>query len=290
MKLTIRSDKPIVNLYNNFPKDLREHLEKWDLGTESTFYESFYVDLDMNQHDEALVNAESKELLLKRALANSDQIKELANEYLNRLKERFICCGALHQLDTVQDVSPMNIKLADMTLIQREFLTNESWLYLKSLNTRKCLDEQIDSEMYVSDEYRKAMAYMLWAEGCTYYNEDTFIENCNFQQYGLVEDSWTNICARELLLHIHARLVIGGKFGQYEDNLVPYFNNTKLLYKNIVSVQKVSSVDSNQSSQGFSIASKAYKCLVTNDLVDKSYFLLIVHPIDKKVTIMLHVE
>ena len=39
---------------------------------------------------------------------------------------------------------------------------------------------------------------------------------------------------KELILHVFKRLVVGGGACQYEDDMAPYLNTTKLIYKDLV--------------------------------------------------------
>ncbi|KAG2373820.1 hypothetical protein C9374_011705 [Naegleria lovaniensis] len=314
MKIIITPEKPLVNLFEcKFPKDLREALNKWDLSNNSRF-EQFQVMIEedkynsLNDDGDSSSNASTREILFKKSLNQAETIRELALQYLAQVGKEDLGEGLR--------VEKLNCHLTDMSFIQREFMTNEEWLYSNSLNTRKCMDEQIDYELYVSDEYRKAMAYLLWKEECLYYAGPLRIENCNLKDYGMVSaasnsenddvntDSvdddngshFMDACFHELLTNIHARLVIGGRYGQYEDNVTPYFNMTKELYKQLVSVTKKNGFEdsSGDKNHGIHVLSRAFLCHLpacrSSQNVDRSFLILVVDPLKKCIRTWLHEE
>ncbi|KAF0979461.1 hypothetical protein FDP41_001804 [Naegleria fowleri] len=310
MKITIAREKPFIHLFEQkFPKDVREALKKWDLANNSRF-DQFHVVMEEDQTmnvDDSSCASTTREILFKKSLNQIETIRELALQYLTHVGKK--------ELGEGLRVEKLNCHLTDMSFIQREFMTNEEWLYTNSLNTRKCMDEQIDYELYVSDEYRKAMAYLLWKEECLSYAGPLRIENCNWKDYGLVshhslnendvatdsvddEDDNGNqlmdACFHELLTNIHARLVIGGRYGQYEDNVAPYFNITKELYKQLVSVTKRNESDKSSGKNSVHIVSRAFLCHLpachSSQSVDRSFLILVVDPLKKCVRTWLHEE
>ncbi|CAD5116654.1 DgyrCDS5522 [Dimorphilus gyrociliatus] len=134
----------------------------------------------------------------------------------------------------------------------------------------KCLDEYID-EFIASDELRK----MMLSEESDYY--DIFDES---------EKS-------ELLFRLFRHLCIGGQVCQYEDELQPYLDITKGLYKDLVSVVK----DSN--SNKLKVQSIAFKVTAfekdgaiyfpstKNHMQDFAY--LIIDPLKRHVNVIQHV-
>nr|KAJ3419408.1 hypothetical protein HK105_006995 [Polyrhizophydium stewartii] len=80
---------------------------------------------------------------------------------------------------------------------------------------KKCLDEYVDSFL-VSDELRKCL---LMPEYELY---DIFTENDR----------------REFIFHVFKAICLGGRLCQFEDELGPYLDVTKKLYKDLITVVK----------------------------------------------------
>jgi len=81
----------------------------------------------------------------------------------------------------------------------------------------KCLDEPC-GEILVSDRLRKLLL------------DETSEE---WELFSTAE-------RKELIFHVMCRLAIGGGMNQYSDEIEPYLNLTRLLYKDLVAVQKTS--------------------------------------------------
>ncbi|KAK6633224.1 hypothetical protein RUM44_003825 [Polyplax serrata] len=136
-------------------------------------------------------------------------------------------------------------------------------------NIRQCLDDVIDGFL-VSDELRK----MLIDE-----------ESDNF---GLFLEGDRN----EFIFHIFRFLVLGGKWCQYEDKINPYLELTKMLYKNLVRVEK------NPESKQIEIKSICEKvCLIGKNNFPifpmdsdhlQNFVYLIIDPVYRQVTVFAH--
>ena len=135
----------------------------------------------------------------------------------------------------------------------------------ESMPIVKCFDEMADG-VIVSDELRK----MLLIEDSEHYLEFSDEER------------------RELIVHILRRLSVGGGTCQYEDDLKPYLEVAKLIYKDLVSVKK------NPSTKKIEVTSFAYELkAVTGDfdlfpqnaLDVHSFCYVIIEPLERHVTI-----
>jgi len=132
----------------------------------------------------------------------------------------------------------------------------------------KCFDEQFEN-FWISDELQKCL----------------LLEDSDY--YDLFSDSERE----ELLFRLFRHLCLGGEVCQYEDNIQPYLDITKDLYKEVLSVQK------DPSTKELLITSHAYK-VTSHDssgpyfpsdrdhLQDFAYF--IVDPLKRHVTVIYH--
>ncbi|OWF56688.1 uncharacterized protein C11orf70 homolog [Mizuhopecten yessoensis] len=133
---------------------------------------------------------------------------------------------------------------------------------------RKCFDE-FYQDFTISDELRKLL---------------------------LIDDS-DNYCIysdgerEEFLFCLFTHFCLGGKICQYEDNIDPYLEVTKQVYKELISVQK------NSETKDLSIISSVFKVTASNDghmyyPADKphnqTFSYLIVDPFKRHVTALYH--
>ncbi|CAK8697817.1 unnamed protein product [Clavelina lepadiformis] len=136
-------------------------------------------------------------------------------------------------------------------------------------NICKCFDEFYEG-IPISDELRK----MLLVE-----------DSENFECYN---DSERN----ELLFKLFMHVVIGGSLCQYEDTIQPYFDVTKSLYKDIVSVLK------HPETKELNVVSKAYQ-VSAQDGLDRTFYpsaeehpqnfaYIVIDPIKRHVTLLHH--
>eukprot|EP00112_Aurelia_sp_Birch-Aquarium-sp1_P002141 Seg1232.10 transcript_id=Seg1232.10/GoldUCD/mRNA.D3Y31 product="Cilia- and flagella-associated protein 300" protein_id=Seg1232.10/GoldUCD/D3Y31 len=132
----------------------------------------------------------------------------------------------------------------------------------------KCYDEQLDGFL-VSDELRK----MVISEDSDFYD-----------LFGSSERD-------EFIYRIFKHICLGGLVCQYEDDVKPYLDTAKFLYKDLVSVHK----DSNKNK--LVVSSIVLKVTVwTNDVVvypgdeehEQSFAYLIVNPTKRQVTVWSH--
>jgi cilia- and flagella-associated protein 300 len=130
----------------------------------------------------------------------------------------------------------------------------------------KCFDEMVDG-ILVSDELRK----LLLMEDSEHYPELSDEER------------------KELILHVFKRLVVGGGTCQYEDDMAPYLNTTKLIYKDLVSVAKNPSTKKVEvTSFAYdlkSISSDSFDLFPPNALADHSFCYLVIEPLQRHMTV-----
>lgn len=92
---------------------------------------------------------------------------------------------------------------------------NKSGIIRETGDIKKCFDEYV-GDFIISDELRQVLL-----------NED-------FEHYGI----FTADDRREFIFRIFKHLCLGGGICQYEDTVAPYLEAAKLVYKDLVSVQK----------------------------------------------------
>ncbi|XP_021934233.1 uncharacterized protein C11orf70 homolog isoform X1 [Zootermopsis nevadensis] len=96
----------------------------------------------------------------------------------------------------------------------------------------------------------------------------------------------------EFLFHLFKHLCLGGQWCQYEDNIKPYLSTTKLLYKDIIRVQK------NPATKEVSVVSTVLKVVAReNDRMayfpcnpenEQNFAYLIVDPLNQQITTLVH--
>lgn len=133
---------------------------------------------------------------------------------------------------------------------------------------QKCFDEYYQ-DMIVSDELRKMLIIDDSDHYCLY--SDTERE--------------------ELLFNIFKHICLGGKLCQYEDNIEPYLDITKQIYKDFISVQK------NPETKELNILSHVFKITAKSDdfLIypadtehEQNFAYLIVDPLKRHVIVFSH--
>ncbi|XP_043216135.1 cilia- and flagella-associated protein 300-like [Amphibalanus amphitrite] len=136
-------------------------------------------------------------------------------------------------------------------------------------NIRKCMEEWF-GDLVLADELRK-----LLGGGESDY-EDVFTE---------AEQS-------EFLFRLFRHLALGGRWCQYEDNVQPYLDVTKLIYKELVSVCKSSdSVGLRVTSQVLKVTAKSED---GSDLIPReadhpqNFLYLLVNPLKRSVLTLYH--
>ncbi|XP_070607760.1 cilia- and flagella-associated protein 300 isoform X1 [Erythrolamprus reginae] len=133
----------------------------------------------------------------------------------------------------------------------------------------KCFDEYHD-EIPIADELRK----VLLLDDSDHY------------------DLFSHLDREEFLFCIFKHLCIGGAFCQYEDDLGPYLETTKSLYKDLVSVQK------DPETKNIHIVSTVFKvcaydadglCYPTPSSHEQNFAYLIVNPLNRHIYVLYHV-
>lgn len=133
---------------------------------------------------------------------------------------------------------------------------------------QKCFDE-FYQDIVVSDELRKMLLIDDSDHYCLY--SDTERE--------------------EFLFNIFKHICLGGKLCQYEDNVEPYLEITKQIYKDLISVQKNSETkELNIISHVFKVTAKNDDCLIypADREHDQNFAYLIVDPFKRHVTVFYH--
>ncbi|XP_050389358.1 cilia- and flagella-associated protein 300 [Patella vulgata] len=132
----------------------------------------------------------------------------------------------------------------------------------------KCLDEFYD-DFTISDELRK----MLLSEDSDNY------------------DIYSDADRDEFLFRLFKHMCLGGQVCQFEDNIQPYLDITKQIYKDLISVQK------NSESKELNIISSVYKITAGTDsgLVypsdtehEQTFSYFIVDPLKRHITVFYH--
>ncbi|ETE73275.1 hypothetical protein L345_00892, partial [Ophiophagus hannah] len=133
----------------------------------------------------------------------------------------------------------------------------------------KCFDEYHD-EILIADELRK----VLLLDDSDHY------------------DLFSHLDREEFLFCIFKHLCLGGAFCQYEDDLSPYLETTKFLYKDLVSVQK------HPETKNINIVSTVFKvcaydadglCYPTSNSHEQNFAYLIVNPLNRHIYVLYHV-
>uniref|UniRef100_A0A8C5SSP3 Cilia- and flagella-associated protein 300 n=1 Tax=Laticauda laticaudata TaxID=8630 RepID=A0A8C5SSP3_LATLA len=133
----------------------------------------------------------------------------------------------------------------------------------------KCFDEYHD-EFLIADELRK----VLLLDDSDHY------------------DLFSHLDREEFLFCIFKHLCLGGAFCQYEDELSPYLETTKFLYKDLVSVQK------DPETKNINIVSTVFKvcaydadglCYPTSNSHEQNFAYLIVNPLNRHIYVLYHV-
>lgn len=126
------------------------------------------------------------------------------------VKQRSVLFGNMQFKDIFVEILPK--KVTSMNFF--DVIFNEKLVY-ESGSIKKCFDEMID-DILVSDELRK----MILTDESEY--------------YGIFQQKDRN----EFIFQVFQHLVIGGYCCQYEDNINPYIETTKYIYKDLLHVNK----------------------------------------------------
>lgn len=133
---------------------------------------------------------------------------------------------------------------------------------------KKCLDEYYES-IVVSDELRKCLLLE---------------ESDNYDVYSDKERN-------EFIFRLFKHVAIGGEVCQYEDELQPYIDVTKSIYKDLISVQK------DPQTKKLKIVSYVYRVEVFNNKTkvypnngfnDQDFCYLIIDPIKRQLILLYH--
>jgi len=138
------------------------------------------------------------------------------------------------------NVDPLNCSVTSMNFFER---LKEEKIVRQSGAICKCFDETYEG-ILISDELRK----MILSEDCI--NFEVFSDDDRL----------------ELMFRLFKMFVIGGPICQYEDNIDPYLNITKSLYKDLVCVQK------NPNSEELIVISKVVQLSIVNEEKKKQVF------------------
>ncbi|KAL9654186.1 hypothetical protein ABK040_000769 [Willaertia magna] len=248
-----------INLFHShLSKEMKEYLVKWDLQDDQVQYVGFKVDYPGNSKEE-----------------NSFILKQ--KQTIKLLSEQALCLFNKSGKLEIEEIKALKTTCTDMSCIKDILLSNEKWIHTKTLNLKKCFDEQIYGNFFVSDEYRKALCNILWAEDSS--------QQCYSSFNDIDDDSITidspeiQALKEEFLFHIHAIVAIGGPLTQYEDNAKPYYEVTKQLYKLFVSCKKGESPTTTNIATRF-ITSKVYQVKFKQNgyLTNHNFFYLIIEP------------
>nr|XP_039251261.1 cilia- and flagella-associated protein 300-like [Styela clava] len=171
----------------------------------------------------------------------------------------------------VTKVSSVDVEEVPCTQLSMDFFNRlkEYNIVRESGHISKCFDE-FHEGITISDELRK----MLLLE-----------DSNNFESYSDEERS-------EFLFRMFSHICIGGSICQYEDMIEPYYEVTKSLYKDCVSVQKDSSTNE------IKIVSKVFKITAKDEEGTiiypssgdhiQNFAYLIVEPFKRHVTLLYH--
>jgi len=145
-----------------------------------------------------------------------------------------VCAGVQGQWTTLGTLKPGAVKYNRLptTVLRLDFFDRlQDAGIVRAGDIAKCLDEQV-GEILVSDKLRKLLL------------DDASEE---WELFSDLERS-------ELIFRIMKALAVGGGMNQYEDQIGPYLNMTKALYKDLVSVHKTAAGTLQVASLTFDVA------------------------------------
>lgn len=168
-------------------------------------------------------------------------------------------------------VHSVSVEEIPCTILSMDFFDRlkEYNIVRESGHISKCFDEYYEG-IQISDELRK----MLLLE-----------DSDNYECYSEDERS-------ELLFRLFSHICIGGPVCQYEDEIQPYLDVVKSLYKDCISVQK------NSAENKLEILSKVYKVSAQDENGttvypaskdhDQTFAYLIIEPLRRQVIVLYH--
>ncbi|ORY36014.1 hypothetical protein BCR33DRAFT_491664 [Rhizoclosmatium globosum] len=121
--------------------------------------------------------------------------------------------GNLGRVSKVEKEETMHT-VTSLTFFDR--LTTKADIIRVDGSIRKCMDEYTDGGFLVADELRKCL---LMPEAETY-------------------PVFSEADRREFVFHVFKAVCLGGRLCQYEDEIGPYLDATKKIYKDLISVTK----------------------------------------------------
>lgn len=180
--------------------------------------------------------------------------------------------------DEMPDVEILQCTVTDMSFFDK--LYEHRLVNRETQSLDKCFDQYIHSDgVTLSDRFRVLMG---WAMASDDRRED--LVECDYND----QDIFNEQERKEFIFHLMARLAIGGSMSQYEDYFGEYKEATKLLYKDLITVQK------NADTGEPEVASKVYILRDQGRMVlfprDSSFnfMYIVVDPIRRHVNVLYH--
>lgn len=201
-------------LFSVFEK-LKHQLQKWDLKAHLQLLK-FRFDEAFQEKDVATF---VRHLLRSQEFSGVFQTATRSGSMINFSPPDEKCMPDVEKLPcTVTDMAFFD-KLYQHGLVNRE-----------TQSLAKCFDQYIHSDgVTLSDRFRVLMG---WAMASDDRRED--LVECDYDDQAIFNE----LERREFIFHLMARLAIGGSMSQYEDYFGEYKEATKLLYKDLITVQK----------------------------------------------------
>jgi len=148
--------------------------------------------------------------------SREDFVKSFFNDVVASIAFKTFVKGSPCCLGHIQKAKYFKVKHFPCTITNMEFFDRLTNSVVRSCGSiRKCFDEMID-DILISDELRKMMI--------------------------TDESEYTNLFSadekEEFIYAIFRQIVLGGYCNQYEDDVQPYIDATKLVYKDLMTVVK----------------------------------------------------
>ncbi|XP_068687244.1 cilia- and flagella-associated protein 300-like isoform X2 [Montipora foliosa] len=211
-------------------------------------------------------SSDVQELFVKWGMISRSKVQMFSYDQLFRAyqKDKFVLdffqdpavISSLQLVSSTNTWAPLNVKVSSITakviscsVTSMGFFDRlqEQGIIRESGKIRKCFDEFYD-DFVISDELRKVL----------------LLEEA--ETYPIFSDADRN----EFIFLIFKHLCLGGQVCQYEDDVSPYLETTKTLYKELISVHKdattkklqVGSVVIRVSAQAFRFGVCATRCSI----------------------------
>ncbi|ORZ34722.1 hypothetical protein BCR44DRAFT_33548 [Catenaria anguillulae PL171] len=198
--------------------DVPDLLEKWGFSSDHSYFRRIVYDpyLAPQQHEAFLAQ------LLSDASVRSELKVVTSSDALSS-------AGSALDPESVKFL-PLSVTRTDLSLFDGLF---DVGIVRKSGTIVKCFDDHF-SPMYTPD----APTTQLHNEpGDTVISDE--LRRCLLDStHNSFDDVFERQDRNELLFHLFAHLVLGGRVNQFEDEVGPYFEVTKAIYREMVSVTK----------------------------------------------------